>query len=110
VQKINPTKKQTKQTTPEATNQAIYNSRLRHRRSSSRLVDQCSPVIYCFFILLNRFMSNITHSMPSSMPICEPKPRASSIMKKMQDQNGAPGNSTIACVNTMKASPVPSAA
>lgn len=28
----------------------------------------------------------------------------------MQDQNGAPGSSTIACVNIMKANPVPSAA
>lgn len=66
--------------------------------------------MYCFFILLKRSMSKITHSMPSSIPICEPRPRARSIKKKMQDQNGAPGSSTIAWVNIMKASPVPSAA
>lgn len=69
-----------------------------------------SPVMYCFFILLKRSMSKITHSIPSSIPICEPRPRARSIMKKIQDQKGAPGSSTIACVNTIKASPVPSAA
>jgi len=66
--------------------------------------------MYCFFILLKRSMSKITQSIPSSNPICEPRPRARSIMKKIQDQNGAPGNSTIACVNMMKANPVPSAA
>lgn len=55
-------------------------------------------------------MSKITHNIPSSIPIWEPRPSARSIRKKMQDQKGAPGSSTIASVNTMKANPVPSAA
>lgn len=55
-------------------------------------------------------MSNSVQSMPSSMPICEPKPSDSNIVKNNTAQNGAPGNSTMACVNTINASPVPSAA
>lgn len=68
------------------------------------------PVRYCFRIRLKKSMSNIVHIIPSRIPICEPIPRAKSIRKKITAQNGAPGSSTIACVNTMNASPVPSAA
>lgn len=66
--------------------------------------------MYCFLTRLKRSISKITHSIPSKSPICEPKPSARSIRKKIQDQNGAPGSSTIAWVKTMKAKPVPSAA
>jgi len=55
-------------------------------------------------------ISKIVHSMPSRMPICEPMPSASNMRKNMTAQNGDPGNSTIACVKTMNARPVPSAA
>lgn len=55
-------------------------------------------------------MSNSVHSMPSKMPICEPSPSDSSMVKNRMAQNGAPGNDTIACVNTMNANPVPSTA
>lgn len=44
------------------------------------------------------------------MPICDPNPSDNNMVKNSTAQNGEPGNSTIACVNTMKASPVPSAA
>lgn len=52
----------------------------------------------------------MVHNIPSRIPICEPIPNDNNIMKKMTAQKGAPGSSTIACVNTMKAKPVPSAA
>lgn len=34
------------------------------------------------------------------MPICEPKPNASNIVKNKIAHNVCPGNSTIACVKT----------
>lgn len=55
-------------------------------------------------------MSKIVHNIPSSMPICDPKPRDSNIVKNKIDHMGAAGNSTIACVKTINANPVPSAA
>lgn len=55
-------------------------------------------------------MSNIVHISPSNMPICDPKPSESSMVKNRTDQIGARGNSTIACVKTMNANPVPPAA
>lgn len=59
---------------------------------------------------LNISISNTVHNIPSNIPICEPKPRDNNIRKNMTAQNGANGSSTIACVKTTKASPVPSAA
>lgn len=55
-------------------------------------------------------ISNSVQSIPSSRPICEPRPNDSNIVKNNTAQNGAPGSDTIACVNTMNAKPVPSAA
>lgn len=69
-----------------------------------------SPVRYGLRIRLNTSISNIVQSIPSKMPICDPIPRDNNIRKNIIDQNGAPGSSTMACVNTMNASPVPSAA
>lgn len=69
-----------------------------------------TPVTCCFLTRLMMSMSNRVHNMPSSMPICEPRPRDSSMVKKSTAQNGAPGSSTMAWVKTMKARPVPSAA
>lgn len=68
------------------------------------------PVTYCFRKRLNISMSKSVHSIPSSSPICEPRPNDNSMVKKSTAQNGAPGNDTMACVNTMNANPVPSAA
>lgn len=69
-----------------------------------------APVTYSFRNLLKMSMSNSVHSIPSKMPICEPSPNDSNIVKNSTAQNGAPGNSTMACVNTINARPVPSAA
>lgn len=66
--------------------------------------------MYCLLILFNTSTSNMVHSMPSSIPICEPIPNERSITKNNIAQKGARGNRTIASVNTMNASPVPSAA
>lgn len=52
----------------------------------------------------------MVQSIPSRIPICDPKPNDNNIVKKSTAQNGAPGSSTIAWVNTIKAKPVPSAA
>lgn len=68
------------------------------------------PVTYCLRKRLNISMSNSVQSIPSSRPIWEPRPNDSSIVKNNTAQNGAPGNDTMACVNTMNAKPVPSAA
>lgn len=68
------------------------------------------PVIYCLLILFKISISKTVHSIPSRIPICDPIPSDKSIMKNIIAQNGAPGSSTIACVKTMKAKPVPSAA
>lgn len=68
------------------------------------------PVIYCFGILFSISISNMVHNIPSRIPIWEPSPSDSNIRKKITAQNGAPGNSTMACVKTIKANPVPSAA
>lgn len=67
--------------------------------------------MYCLLILFNISMSNIVQSMPSSIPICEPIPKESSMIKNSIAQNGGKnGNFTMASVNTIKANPVPSAA
>jgi hypothetical protein len=42
---------------------------------------------------------------PSSWPICDPRPKEMSIKKKITDQKGDAGSSTIACVKMMKARP-----
>lgn len=68
------------------------------------------PVTYGLLILLKISMSKMVQSIPSSMPIWEPRPNDKSMVKKRMDQIGAAGNSTIAWVKTMNASPVPSAA
>lgn len=68
------------------------------------------PVSTGFLTCLNKSISNIVQSIPSRIPIWDPIPRESSMRKNITDQNGAPGNSTIACVKIMKARPVPSAA
>jgi len=48
---------------------------------------------------------------PSNVPNSLPIPRDSNMRKNIMDQNGADGpNSLMACVNTTKANPVPSAA
>lgn len=69
-----------------------------------------TPVTCCFLTRLIMSMSKRVQSMPSRMPICDPSPSDSSMVKKRTAQNGAPGSSTMAWVNTMKARPVPSAA
>lgn len=58
-----------------------------------------APVTYGLRILLKISISKIVHSIPSSIPICEPNPSERSIRKNMTAQNGAPGNSTIALEN-----------
>lgn len=68
------------------------------------------PVIYCLLILLNISISKTVQSIPSKIPIWDPMPNDKSIIKKITAQKGAPGNSTMAWVNTIKARPVPSAA
>lgn len=68
------------------------------------------PVMYSLRILLNISISNIVHNIPSKIPICDPSPNDSNIKKNITAQKGPPGSSTIACVKTMKAKPVPSAA
>lgn len=68
------------------------------------------PVKISFRTLANTFMSNIFVITPSIVPNCEPRPSANNIMKKQTDQKLLPGSSTMACVNTMNARPVPSAA
>lgn len=54
------------------------------------------------------WMSKTVLMTPSRVPICDPTPSANSIKKKMMAQNGAAGNSTMACVKTIKTKPVPS--
>ena len=60
--------------------------------------------------LLKIFISNTVVMTPSMVPNWEPSPSEMSIRKKQIAQNGPPGSSTMACVNTMNARPVPSAA
>ena len=81
VQKINPTRKQKPQTI---------------------------PVNIGFLTRLNISISKIVHSMPSKIPIWDPSPSESSIVKNKTAQNGEPGSSFIACVKIMNARPVPS--
>lgn len=68
------------------------------------------PVTYCFLKRLNISMSKSVHSIPSNMPICDPSPSDNNMVKNNIAQNGAPGSDTMACVKTMNANPVPSAA
>ena len=51
--------------------------------------------------------SNRVDMTPSMIPICDPNPRESSIMKKRADQKGAPGIFVKTSAITMKANPVP---
>ena len=51
--------------------------------------------------------SNRVDTTPSRIPIWEPRPRESSIMKKRADQKGAPGILVNTSAITMKANPVP---
>lgn len=71
---------------------------------------QTTPVKIGFLMRLKKSISKIVHNMPSRIPICEPKPSDRSMVKNKTAQNGDPGSSTIACVKTMNANPVPSAA
>ena len=57
--------------------------------------------------LCSRGWSNKVEVRPSMMPICEPRPRESSIRKKRADQKGAPGILVNTSAITMKANPVP---
>lgn len=109
VQNINPTKKQNKHTV------AILRDAIRSQidkfinmKNLKQIISP--PVTYCFLKRLHMSISNNVQSIPSSRPICEPRPKDNSMVKKSTAQKGAPGSETIACVKTINANPVPSAA
>ena len=60
-----------------------------------------------FLTCFNLGWSNSVDITPSMIPICEPRPRESSIIKKRADQKGAPGIFVKTSAITMKAKPVP---
>lgn len=59
-----------------------------------------TPVKIGFRTRLNLSISKIMHNIPSNMPICEPSPNASNIVKNRIAHKVCPGSSTIACVKT----------
>ena len=65
------------------------------------------PTRMGFFTCLRLGWSKSVLTTPSRIPIWEPRPRLSSIMKKSADQKGAPGILVNTSAITMKANPVP---
>ena len=66
-----------------------------------------NPTKTGFLMCFKLGWSNSVDMTPSMIPICDPSPRESSIMKKRADQKGAPGILVKTSAITMKANPVP---
>jgi len=116
VTKIRPAKNEIPQMTPAERKQESINpcaqpfQAIIHNLLQHYCPQLSSPVRISFRMWLKYEVSKTVETTPSMVPIWDPIPSASNIMKKMIDQNGEIGSSTMACVKTTKANPVPAAA